>query len=307
MTTIRYLNPLERAFERMRRMLFEPFDLGLWLVVGFSAWLARLVDGSGGGMNYWGGSSDPGSGFGHGSIDGFWEGFLILAIVGVIVTVVLAVVVVLLWVSSRGKFIYLDNAVHARGRIVEPWKEFQRLGNSLFKWRLGFLVAVLAVVLLLALVFVVPAAAAGFNDALGALSFFAIATGGLLLVGVAIAASYINLFLDSFVVPIMYRYQLTTTDAWKALMPWLKARPGSFILYGLFVLLLFIGFAIVSFLLCFVTCCIVVIPYIGTVILLPLLLTYRMFTVDWLAQLHPDFDLFAAAARSRQPAPDPGI
>ena len=39
---ISFVEPLSRAWERMRRMLFSPFELGRWLVLGFSAWLAGL-------------------------------------------------------------------------------------------------------------------------------------------------------------------------------------------------------------------------------------------------------------------------
>jgi hypothetical protein len=304
MTTIRYWTPLERAFERMRRMLFEPFDLGLWLVVGFSAWLARLVDGSSAGGNFWGGDSNAGNGFGRG-FDGSFETFIALTMVVMIAVIVLAVIVALLWVSSRGKFMYLDNAVHARAQIVEPWNRFRSLGNSLFFWRLGFMLTWMAAIGLIVLVLVLPAAAFDFNEVAQALSFMAIATGVILVALVAIAATYIGLFLDSFVVPIMYRYELRTTEAWKALMPWMRARPGSFFLYGLFVLLLLVAFMIVSLPVCLVTCC-GCIPYVGTVILLPLLLTYRMFTIEWLAQFHPDFDLFAAA-EAEAPIEEPSV
>ena len=44
--------------------------------------------------------------------------------------------------------------------------------------------------------------------------------------------------------------------------------------------------------LCLVTCCIVLIPYVGTVILLPAWVLYRIYSVEFLAQFHPDFDVF---------------
>ncbi len=43
------------------------------------------------------------------------------------------------------------------------------------------------------------------------------------------------------------------------------------------------------------TCCIVALPYVGTVILLPLYVTYRLFSVEFLAQFDPGFDLFTPA------------
>ena len=46
---IGYFEPLTRAWERMKSILWQPFDLAKWLVLGFSAWLAGLADGAGGG------------------------------------------------------------------------------------------------------------------------------------------------------------------------------------------------------------------------------------------------------------------
>jgi hypothetical protein len=31
--------------ERVKRVLFQPFDLGKWFIIGFCAWLAFLGDG----------------------------------------------------------------------------------------------------------------------------------------------------------------------------------------------------------------------------------------------------------------------
>jgi len=33
---------------------------------------------------------------------------------------------------SRGKFMFLDNVVHDRAEVSQPWQDFRRLGNSLF-------------------------------------------------------------------------------------------------------------------------------------------------------------------------------
>jgi hypothetical protein len=70
--------------------------------------------------------------------------------------------------------------------------------------------------------------------------------------------------------------------------------PWQFVLYALFVLALVIAFAFLFVLTCVLTCCIVVLPYVGTVILLPFYVTYRIFSLEFLAQFDPDFDPFTA-------------
>ena len=44
-----YSQPLDHAWRRMKTLLFHPFDLGRWFVLGFTAWLAQLAGGYSGG------------------------------------------------------------------------------------------------------------------------------------------------------------------------------------------------------------------------------------------------------------------
>ena len=58
--------PTSRAFDGMKWCLFQPFDIGKWFVLGFTAWLAALMDGGGstpsGNFSSSGSSSSSGSG-----------------------------------------------------------------------------------------------------------------------------------------------------------------------------------------------------------------------------------------------------
>jgi len=115
---------------------------------------------------------------------------------------------------------------------------------------------------------------------------------GSIMICLGIVAAFVALLLEGFVIPIMYKFDLKATEAWRYFLPWLKSRPLPFLLYGLFVLAL--GFVAVVFfgLICVLTCCVVALPYVGTVILLPIWVTYRLFSVEFLAQFDPGFDLF---------------
>ena len=304
-----YVEPLSRAFERMRRILFEPFDLVKWLVLGFSAWLAKLASGLGGGPNFVLDRSSIPSHAGGRGLEELLEHAWILPLVALAAILVLGFLLLLLWLSSRAKFVFLDNVVTDQARIVEPWRRFRRLGNSLLWWRVGFGLACLVVVVVVLAATVGPAMAMGAHDAFAGLSFAAVFVAVLVLSVFAVAAAYVSLFLDSFVVPIMYRFDLKATDAWRALLPWLSSHGGWFLLYGVVILLLAVGFGLVFLLVCLVTCCIAALPYVGTVVFLPVWVAYRAFSVEFLAQLHPDFDLFAtgaaAAAHDGQPEPRP--
>ncbi len=300
---IGYLEPLRRAWARTRLTLWAPFDAGKWLVLAFSAWLAGLADGVGGGV--------PRSRVGVSSGGDLWSGvhaaqrwlgqhpWLVPLLVGAAVLAGL-LVLLLLWLSSRGKFIFLDNVVANRAAIVEPWRRFRRLGNSLFVWRLAFAGVAMVVLAVLAAVLLLTAGGlSGFTLAT-ARGTVAIAVGaGLLLLYVA-AVALVALAVDSFVVPVMARQGLTAVAAWRVLLPWFEAYLGHFVLYALFLLALAFGLGLVVVAFGFLTCCIgfvlLALPYVGTVILLPVWVAYRAFSLEFLAQFDPTFQLFPVAS-----------
>ena len=292
---IGYFEPLSRAWERTRVILWQPFDLANWLLLAFSAWVAGLTTDTGSAAAARADSNDAGRQVWSG-MDHAWDGisasaiWLPLAIIGIMLG--LAFAVLLLWVTSRFKFIFLGNVVRNEAEIVEPWKRHEALGNSLFLWRLCFSLACVLGVVLVALLFFAPAAGFSFHDALEGLSVAAGVLGVLGLVLFGIAAAFVALLTESFVVPIMYRYEMPVMDAWRALVPWLRARPAHFVVYGLFVLMLAAIFAIFFCVFCMMTCCLAAVPYLGTVLLLPVWVAYRLLSVEFLAQFHPDFDLF---------------
>jgi hypothetical protein len=297
---IAYFEPLSRAWERMKHILWRPFDLAKWLVLGFSCWLAGLADSaSGGGWKWIVDENDfPGRHNFYGDTGSFEElgGALIwLPLIFIVIMAIAAILVLVLWLSSRSKMIYLDNVVHNRAQIVEPWHRLRELGNSLFLWRLGFIVACGLVALVLLMLFFAPAATLSFSDALSGLSYAAMVFGVIIMICFGFVAAFVALMLEAFVIPIMYKFDIKATEAWSYFLPWLKTRPWQFVLYALLVLALVFAFLCIFALICVLTCCIAVLPYVGTVILLPFYVTYRLFSIEFLAQFDPGFDLFSPA------------
>jgi hypothetical protein len=309
---IGYVAPLRHAWARMKGILFSPFDLDKWFVIGFSAWLARLAGGGGGGGTRLNMSrGHPASLHVRQALRGAWEHlrvhphWLALIILGAAVVAVIGLL--LLWISSRGKFIFLDNVVHDRARIAEPWRRFAERGDSLFLWRLGFL---LACGLAFAVLGTVAVVAAGGFSGFGFGSVRAITITGLAALAAVvwgIACAYVSLFLDSFVVPVMYKDGIGAVEAWRRLVPWIERHFGSFLLYGLFLcglaVALGVGVVVVGLMTCCVGLLLVVLPYVGTVILLPFLVTYRAFSLEFLAQLDAGFAIFPEQAVPPSPTP----
>jgi hypothetical protein len=306
---IRYLEPLTRAIDRSIEICFRPFDLGKWFVLGFACWLARLTQGGGGG-----GGSVPMPPMGDREAEGasavpawlesigpemFLGGAVLFVVLGCAAVFLLVILPLLVWLSSRGDFIFLDDVVHNKAEIKVPWHEYKTEGNSLFLWRLGFIATIIVGMLVLMAPMFIYITRVGEQMPSILMVLLLICP----IVLLAFGAAYVDLFLRSFVIPIMYKERLKTNAAWGRFAPILKARLGHFLLYGLWMLVLMIGLIFAILILVLVTCCIagilLVIPYIGTVLLLPVYVALRALSLEFLAQFGDEFKIF--------PEPEPAL
>lgn len=303
----------------MKFILFHPFDIGKWFVLGFTAWLATLFEGlgSGGGSGSSGDFSndDTGNGDSGGATDDFnWENaqamFLewietartwiaenqeIAMLIGGILAFVIFVAFALYWVSCRGKFMFLDNVARNRAEVVRPWRQFRRQGNSLFWWTFFF--GIFASVVWLGFF------AGGLRYAFSALEAGSWNTENtLVLVGIGCGSvffilvfAYIQLLLTDFVIPVMYQHELNTTQAWFRFLPLHNRRMFRFLLYAgwkiLLSLVVLFGIVAVGFGTCCVGFILMAIPYLGAVFLLPVTVFFRALGPEFLAQFGEEWDV----------------
>jgi hypothetical protein len=294
---ISVVDPISRAIDWAGVVLFRPFDLGKWIALGFCAWLAMLGQGGGGGN----GTSSWRDGGGNGDfkrdLNNAWEWVLghlplILFVAGSIIVVGIVLWLLVLWLSSRGKFMFLDGVIHNRGAVVEPWRRFRAPANALFRFRVVLGLICGAIVLTL-LAFVGWLVWLGLDtDEITPLLIVGGGFGVLIFVAVMIAFSLIDLAVNEFVVPLMYLRNEGVAAAWRELGGLLSARPGPFVLYVLIKIVLAIGVAAIFIVSCCLTCCIVLLPFVGTVILLPLWVFLRAFPLYFLGQFGPRYDCF---------------
>ncbi|MEM9553663.1 MAG: hypothetical protein AAGC60_05340 [Acidobacteriota bacterium] len=315
-------------------MLFRPFDLEKWMALGFSAWLANLLSSGGGGggtrltddsvlesadnLGRDGASAGEAAAEGWAQIQALWQqawNWLtshpwILAGILTLGVILVMLLILLTWISSRAKFVFLDNVVENRAWIKEPWGRLGSLGDSLFAFRVGF--GFLNLVITLVFVGAIGAfvwSMIGHGNFTGMpVSWWATAAIACLVMFVyGLAVMYIDYFLEGFVVPIMYRTGLTVMPAWNTFSTLLRQRAGTLLLSGLFAVLLHLIAVCAIVIFGFLTCCIgfiaLAIPYIGTVLMLPLFVTYRLFTVELLGDLDSDLKLLTEPSTLNEPAP----
>lgn len=220
----------------------------------------------------------------------------LIPLAAVLVLVILIFSVILLWLSSRGKFMFLDNVVHNRALVREPWNQFQSAGNSLFWWRLFF-----GMIVLISLVGIIGGAGyylfTTFDpDTLSSTWIGVLVISCLVLFLLIFLMSYVAMLLEDFVIPMMYRNDLGVMDAWRSVLSLHNSHLGSFILYFLWKALLGLAAAIIVITAMLITCCIaacfLAIPYLGAVLLLPITVFYRAIGPEFLRQFGDEYDLW---------------
>ncbi|HTL71883.1 MAG TPA: hypothetical protein VL863_01175, partial [bacterium] len=152
---------IEPAYERVKQMLFRPFNLSKWITIGFCAWLAGFGESGGGGFNGFNGGGGHHHGHHGQEVEEFRHFYQqaqdyllmnigwIVPLAAIVVLLALALWVTVLWLSCRGKFMFLHCVALDKAEVEVPWKKYAAPANSLFWFRLGL--GVLGVVLLLPL------------------------------------------------------------------------------------------------------------------------------------------------------------
>ncbi len=305
---ISVIDPISPAIERIKIMLFKPFDLGRWFVIGFCAWLAHLgTGGGGGGGGNWSGPQGP-----HEHQAEIAEAlntakeyllanlFWIIPTGIIIITAVICLGLVIAWINSRGKFMFLHCVAENKAEVRIPWHKFRKHGNSLFLFRLvlgviGFFVVAVPVIIIILFVVAMTAGAAP-----TIVSVFGIVAFGTVVFILSMILLLVKKFTFDFIVPIMFLRTESCTDAWREFLTILSVNKARLTLYILFQIVISIVIGTIIFIGACIGCCLccvsalLYVPYIGTVILLPLLAFKRAYSLCYLRQFGPEFDVFIA-------------
>lgn len=300
-----------RAFSRTQKILFQPFDLNKWLAMGFCAFLATLGQGGAGG-NYGNLFRDDRQGFdrvAEQAVEWIQAHMTLIVLLGTgILLLVLAVTILLQWLSSRGQFMFLDNVAHDRGAVSEPWGRYSELGNRLFYLRLGVGLAGFAFVVALLAFGAISAWPLLKAKEFGMRLVMSILIPGCLLLLVAFALGLFDRLLADFAVPIMYKRHI---GPWAALKVFfgeaLQGRYGELLLLYLLMLVLGVAAVIPMVLITCLTCCIAGLPYISSVVFLPVHVFFRCYTLSFLEQLGPEWSVWDAAPTPAAAPPAPPL
>jgi hypothetical protein len=301
---INVIDPINPAIERVKTILFRPFDLKKWFVIGFCAWLSLLGSGGGGGgrvdYRYQQRVDNVQQALNEAKVfvldNLYW--IIPLAVLSVVVGIIFWLV--LTWLSSRGRFMFLHCVAQNKAEVKIPWAKFRQHADSLFVFRIvlgliGFFAVLLPILLIIGCVVMIAV-----GDGLTVFGILGLVIICLVLITVGIILALISKFTKDFVVPIMFLRTTSCRAAWREFLQILSMNKGRFIVYILFqfVIGLAIGAIIITgaCLTCCCACCVLAIPYIGTVLMLPLLVFKRAYSLYYLRQYGPEFDVFVTEA-----------
>ena len=303
------IDPIGPAFERVKTILFRPFDFGKWFVIGFCAWLAYLGSGGGGGGGSGGGRgpSNVHEGFGQAKEFVLVNLHWIIPVAVLVVTFGIVIWLVFMWLSSRGRFMFLHCVAQNKAEIATPWTKFRQHANSLFLFRIvlgliGFITIGLPILLAIGVIIMMIA-----GDGALAIGVLGLVIIGLIFLVGAIIFGCISKFTMDFVVPIMFLRTTSCTAGWREFLTILSVNKARFALYILFQIVIGMAIGAIKTMGFCIGCCfcgislLLLIPYIGTVILLPLPVFTRSYSLLYLKQFGPEFDVFNPETVNIQP------
>ncbi len=300
------IDPISPAIDRVKVMLFKPFELRKWFVIGFCAWLAYLGSGGGGGgapsYNIPHKPNEQQAQIAEG-INAAKEYILdnlhwIIPAAVIVAVVIIGIGLIIAWLNSRGRFMFLHCVATNKSEIKVPWHKFRKHSNSLFLFRvvLGIIGFVTVAIPVLGIVLFVIAMVAGTVPNVASISGIAIF--GLIIFALSIALFLVKKFTLDFVVPIMFLQTASCIAGWREFLTILSVNKARFALYILFQIVIAITIGVIISIGFCIGCCLccasalLFIPYIGTVILLPLLIFKRAYSLYYLRQFGPGFDVF---------------
>ncbi len=287
---IEIFKPFGEAFELMKKILFQPFDLTKWLVIGFAAFLSGHFGGVGINLPSSFGGFRPHRA-NHILPPHFdqWKPWPRITIVS-LALLVFALIIVLMWLKARGNFIFTDCIVRNRAAIAEPWREYRKEGNSYFLFFLAIMLGALVLVAITLATFI----------PLGWLGHHARQASPITCIGLLVFLFVfwfsISIFVgvvSYFMVPVMYRRRCRAVEAFRDVTLLIAHNLSSFVLFCLFGIVLVLAVLMIGAIVTCATCCLAALPYVGTVILLPLFVCLRAFGLLFLRQFGGDYDVWA--------------
>jgi hypothetical protein len=308
----------------MKRILFRPFNIGTWFSFGFVFFLQSCMEGGGSnGLNIpRGNSGGSGGGFGHGSDSGDTGNNLagiahdlmssgggssgidpsvIVIILAVACLIAIPMVILMLWLGTRGQMMAIRSVAIGQANISEQWNATRDAGGKLFKFHLAMTGIGLVMFVPLGGVAAVVALPA-IRDGAKIESLLPMLIGlGVIAVLLMFPLLLVNAMARNFVAPIMLKHGVGAREGWKRFWAVGRSQVGGIIVFYLMRLLVSLGAGIVGIIAGFLTCCLGFLPVLHQTLMAPYYVFERAWTLEVLASMSPDFDVRSGGGGEQAP------
>jgi hypothetical protein len=277
------------AVEHTKQQLFKPFRIGQWTRLAFVGLLAGELGTSGFNRSNFHLPSHPGAATPHIEFPGSLgiDHALLAALIAAVIIAVLAVGIIMMYVSSVMRFVLFDAIIARECHIRWVWSRRLGAGWRYFLWKLLYLVIALLSILVLVGIPLAYAFTAGWlrqpKEHLPAMVLGGIFS-FLVLFIFFVATAVIFVLTKDFVVPQMALENVDAMEGWRRLWPMMQAEKGAYAGYiGLKIVLALVA-AIVMAIATLILGLLIVIPSIGLGILAVLTgktagLTWNVYTI----------------------------
>lgn len=289
---------LVESWRRMRAVLFNPFDIMLWLGSGLCAWFAvvgrfdwgNLIDLRGFIMKIREGMNGEELVETIQAIPGLLQGQLAATLTLSAVALAAFFSLIMMWVRARGALLFVDRWHRPRAPFTETWRAMRREGNSLFVVRL----VIMASFVLLAVMGVIWGKMAGVT---ALTSWLPPSLPGrlawALYMGVLSIAWVVVIELDrELVVPILYWRRESALKAWLMVLKFCNNHPFALLSFltmrFLVEAVVAIGVVVLTALSCCLFWVVLSIPFFGNVLFLPVTFFRCGLGISILRQWKPD-------------------
>lgn len=229
------IDAVSPALQQMLSMLFRPFRFKTWMKIGFIAWLAGGASGS---FNLNVPSLPGGKGGDSGGIGGagkdigqFLHSWVHehVPLIVLIAAVVVALSLVLIYLSCRFRFILFDSVLHKNAQIGRGWARYGGPAQRYFGLLISFMViSGLAIALIVGLPLwrAYKRGVFGSDDPLAILGVLAPVILGVF--AFVIVAAIIASLANDFGLPLLALDDMTIDGAWRALRKMIAAEPWAY-------------------------------------------------------------------------------
>jgi hypothetical protein len=311
------IHAIDQAIQHTKQVLFRPFDAGTWLRFGLIIFLEVLA-GGGSGISAGIRSAFQGAfrGFdaGSGTVKGIsgqidqgvhWIELHLALLVPVglaVMCLMIALGVLLKWLSSHGRMMLIRAVACNDSRIGENWTQTREPAFSMFLFRLVLYIIAFPLTIVtmgLAAWNVVVLARAETDSVF--VYVMTLLPYILIMVLICVAYGLINSLLRNFVAPLMFQFSLSCVQGWRQFGAAARGNVLRLILFYVLATVYWMFAGVVSMLVGCLTCCIAFIPVISQAILSPLHVFYRSYSMYVLESLGPEFRMI----RGPEPPPHP--